>query len=100
MFCSGIGCTSALSSHDNATPSVIIAGMTLAQTVEAKGRHYRAFSGPRTGHIALIYDDVTIHIDGDILPEYGRVNKIEATTPSIEEWVATTPYEDEKKENP
>lgn len=102
MLCGVAGCTRSPSpSHERATPIAITNGMTLAEVVEAKGKHYRPFAGPHTGQIALIFDDVTIHVRGNTLPELdGRVTKVESTTQSIEEWVENTPYEDEKKDNP
>ena len=98
LVCIGVtGCTHNHSAREENTSSEIIKGMTLAEVIETKGKHYRPFYGPRTGEIALIYDDITIHISGGTLPEYGQVQKIEATTPSIEEWVAKAPYVDKQK---
>ncbi len=102
MLCGVAGCTRFPSvSEERTAPAAITNGMTLVEVVEAKGKHYRPFAGPHTGQIALVFDDITIHVQGNTLPELdGRVTKVESTTPSIEEWVVKTPYEDEKKENP
>ena len=75
--------------------------MSLAEVIRVHGSHYRLFCGPQTGDIALVYDDITVHLRGHTLPEIdGRVTKIEDTTKSITEWVKEVRYEDKKRENP
>ena len=82
-------------------PREIQVGMPMAEVLELKGKHFRFFFGPRTGHDAMIYDDITIHIENR-MAEYasGTVRKIEKTTPHITEWVKSTPYEDNKETIP
>jgi hypothetical protein len=76
-------------------------GMSMERVINLKGKHFRVFSGPRSGHIAMIYDDITIHVE-DRMAEYasGTVHKIEKTSPHITEWVEKTEYEDTKKAIP
>lgn len=84
--------------HKSHIPHLAATPIRMAQVISVMGDHYKVFQGPNLGHIALVYDDVTIQIEGNTLPEIdGVVTKIETTTKHIEQWVKDIPYEDEKQ---
>lgn len=83
-------------------PREVVVGMTLAQVIAARGRHYKPFAGPRVGQVALVYDDITIHIMGNTRPEFdGRVVAIETTDKEkAAVFVKDIPYADEQPGEP
>jgi hypothetical protein len=83
-------------------PREVVVGMTLAQVIAARGRHYKPFAGPRVGQIALVYDDITLHIMGSTRPEFdGRVVAIETTDKEkAGVLVKDIPYADEQPGEP
>ena len=90
--------------HDPRTassPDGIRLGMTLSEVMRAHGTHYRPFPGPRNGDVALVYDDITVHVRRNRLLEMdGLVRLVETTTPPITEWVAQVPYTDARIATP
>jgi hypothetical protein len=72
-------------------------GMSVADVIQLKGKHFKVHQHAEEGSANLVYDDVNINVrrwsPGD---NTGRVVGVEATSNQTKEYMKDIPYEDEK----
>ena len=69
-------------------------GMTVAEVIEKKGRHYKVNGHQLAGSAHLVYDDVTVDVRNWWTDAKGRVVHVEATTDRMKKNL-DLPYADE-----
>jgi hypothetical protein len=69
-------------------------GMTVAEVVAKKGRHYKVNGTQVAGSAQLVYEDVTIDVVDWWTDKEGHVLHTEATTDRMKEFMKDVPYHD------
>lgn len=82
-------------------PKEIQVGMTFDEVIAIRGKHYRPTPGMGVGQLFLVYDDVTVGIQGSMREnEAGRVFRIDPTASDIDDWIGNIPYADAAAQDP
>lgn len=72
-------------------------GMSVAEVIRRKGRHFKVSLHAEEGSARLVYDDVAVSVrQWHARSDTGRVVGVEPVTEDLVNWVTDVPYEDEK----